>query len=59
MKINLEIKRQEKEWFAWFPVKMSDNRFVWLEKIKKIPIYAYGLFQYYIYEYLSTKENEK
>ena len=56
MKINLEVKRQEKEWFAWFPVRMEDNRFVWLEKVRRIPIYADVFFQYYIY--LSIKENK-
>ena len=52
MKINLKIKRQEKKWFAWYPVKMKDNSFVWLEKVKRTPIYVDESFQYYVYEEL-------
>lgn len=51
MRIDIRIKRKKENWFAWFPVKMNDNRFCWLEKVIRTPIYAGGCFQYYVYNY--------
>lgn len=51
MKIDLQIRRKKEVWFAWYPVKMNDNRIVWLEKVVRTPIYADGFFQYYSYDY--------
>ncbi len=50
MKLKLEIKRTSSNWFAWHPVKLNDNRFAWLEKVSRTPIYANGFFQYYSYQ---------
>lgn len=52
MRINLRIKRKEENWFAWYPVKMSDDTFCWLEKVKRTPIYANGFFRYYSYDFI-------
>lgn len=52
MKIDLTIKRKKGDWFAWFPVKMNDNKIVWLEKVTRTPIYAGGFFMYYSYDYV-------
>lgn len=38
----LNLKRRKEfdlnswtEWFAWYPVRLDDNRVVWLQKIKR------------------------
>lgn len=50
MKTKFKKEKREEHWFAWFPVKLRDNRFCWLEIVNRTPIYANGMFQYYVYE---------
>ena len=53
MKKEIKIKRTSGNWFAWYPVKLNDNRFAWFEKVLRTPIYADGYFQYYSYELIA------
>ena len=46
MKKEIKIKRTSGNWFAWYPVKLNDNRFAWFEKVLRTPIYADGYFQF-------------
>lgn len=39
-----EKERYEKwhDWFAWYPVRLDDDRVVWLETIRRRIEYGYG-----------------
>lgn len=56
MKISTKRKRKGGIWFAWHPVISNDNNFVWLEKVKRTPIYAYNDFMYYSYDEITQSE---
>lgn len=53
MKLDFKLDRKESNWFAWHPVKMKDNTFVWLDWVHRTPIYAYDSFMYYTYEHIN------
>lgn len=51
MRFNNKLKK-EKIVFVWFPVIDCNNSIVWFENMRRIPIYADGVFQYYVYKTL-------
>lgn len=38
-----ERARNWQEWFAWHPISLGDNKWVWLEPVlRRMPYYPYG-----------------
>ena len=57
MKTRHKVEKKEDMWFAWFPVRLDDDRICWFDKVKRTPIYANGFFMYYSYKDL-TQDNK-
>lgn len=56
----MKIQRiyKEKIVIAWFPIKFYDKNgayYLWLEKVRRVPIMVYGDFVRYSYELIKNK----
>ena len=55
MQTRLKQIKKKDVWFAWYPVKLDNNRICWLEYVKRTPIYVYETeFLYYIYQSMNS-----
>lgn len=66
MIITLKKKKNLREWhnwFAWYPVKISEHRLVWMTKIQQRvisyePMYGSPYWEYRLIEKTSNKDND-
>lgn len=51
----MDESNNQEQWFAWYPVRLQDNRIAWLQRVLRWVYWDVRLLKY-IYMYGETKE---